>query len=325
MNWARCVRFSGVLMLTLFSAAWLASGSARADGYPSEPIRFICTSAAGSPLDIMMRQLGKSLGEQLKQTVIVENRTGGTGAVGMAAALNRPADGYTIVAETGSTSFMMAEGQTKYTPDDFITLRGLQAEPSAVAVRRDSPYHSLQALVDALRKTPDKVNVGGYAAAGFHQYVFYHFQQAAKFKTEWIPFNGGNEAATALLGGHIDAAVMTPSSALGALRNGDIRLLAISTAQRDPYFPDVPTFREQGYDVVEALWRGVMVKKGTPAPVIAVLTSAMDRVEATPDWQQFMRVNLQSPMHKSVDEMQAMVRDEVRTRREFLKSIGVAH
>src|SRR5665213_187046 len=317
-----CARMLRIPMLMLVA---LAAGASGADTYPSEPIHFICTSAAGSPLDIMMRQLGKQLGEDLKQSVVVDNRTGGTGAVGMAAALNRAADGYTIVAETGSTSFMMAEGQTKYTPDDFITLRGLQAEPSAIAVRRDSPYHTLAQLVDALRKTPDKVNVGGYAVAGFHQYVFYHFQKIANFKTEWIPFNGGNEAATALLGGHIDAAVMTPSSALGALHNGDIRLLAISTAERDPYFPDVPTFREQGFDVVEALWRGVMVKKGTPEPVIGVLSASMDRIEATPEWQHFMHVNLQSPMHKSVDEMQALVRDEVRTRREFLKSIGVVH
>ncbi len=312
-----------MLHVAATAMALFATTAVGADTYPSEPLHFICTSAAGSPLDVMMRQLGKQLSEVLKQPVIVENRTGGTGAVGMAAAQNRPADGYTIVAETGSTSFMMAEGKTKYTPDDFVTIRGLQAEASAVAVRRDSPYHTLRELVDALRKTPDKVNVGGYAVAGFHQYVFYHFQQVAHFKTEWIPFDGGNEAATALLGGHIDAAVMTPSSALGALRNGDIRLLAISTAQRDPLFPDVPTFREQGFDVVEALWRGVMVKKGTPAPVIAVLSAAMDKVEATPEWQQFMRVNFQSPMHKSVDEMQALVRDEVRSRREFLKSIGV--
>ena len=319
MNCARTLRIAMLMVVAL------AAGASSADTYPSEPIHFICTSAAGSPLDIMMRQLGKQLGEDLKQPVVVDNRTGGTGAVGMAAALNRPADGYTIVAETGSTSFMMAEGQTKYTPDDFITIRGLQAEASAIAVRRDSPYHTLAEFVGALRKAPDKVNVGGYAVAGFHQYVFYEFQKVAKFRTEWIPFNGGNEAATALLGGHIDAAVMTPSSALGALRNGDIRLLAISTAQRDPYFPDVPTFREQGFDVVEALWRGVMVKKGTPEPVIGVLSAAMDRIEATPEWQHFMRANLQSPMHKSVDEMQALVRDEVRTRREFLKSIGVVH
>src|SRR5581483_6598727 len=176
---------------------------------PARPIKFICTSAAGSPLDAMMRQLGKQLGDELKQSVIVENHAGGSGAVGMSLTKNQPADGYTVVSATGTTSFMMASGELPFTPDDFVVLRGLQAEPSAVAVRRDSKYRTLQQLIDALRATPDKINVGGYAVAGFHQFVFYRLQQVANFKTEWIPFDGGNQAATALMGNHIDVAVMT--------------------------------------------------------------------------------------------------------------------
>lgn len=311
------------LQLLVSSAALVALPAFAAD-YPNKPIKFICTSAAGSPLDAMMRQLGKQLGEELKQSVIVENRAGGSGAVGMTFARNQPADGYTIVSATGTTSFMMASGELPFTPDDFVVLRGLQAEASAVAVRRDSKYHTLADLIDALRKTPDKINVGGYAVAGFHQFVFYRLQQAAKFKTEWIPFDGGNQAATALMGDHIDVAIMTPSSATGQVKSGDIRLLAISTASRDPYFPNVPTFKEQGYDVVESIWRGVMVKKGTPPDIIATLAAAIDRVEATAEWQKFMQLNMQSPLHYSVDQMQDLVRNEVTSRREFLKKIGVA-
>ncbi len=120
--------------------------------YPDKPIRFICTSAAGSPLDAMMRQLGKQLSQELHQSVIVENMAGGSGAVGMSYALNQPADGYTVVAATGTTSFMMAQGNLPFKPDNFVIVRGLQAEPSAVAVRKDSPYTSLAQLVDALRE-----------------------------------------------------------------------------------------------------------------------------------------------------------------------------
>lgn len=305
-------------------ALLLGARDALAADFPAKPIHFVCTSAAGSPLDVMMRELAELVGQQLKQSVIVENRTGGSGAVGMQYAMNQPADGYTVVSATGTTSFMMAGGQVAFTPDDFIVLRGLQAEPSAVAVRADSPYKTLQQLVDALRKTPDKVNVGGYAVAGFHQFVFYRFQQAAGFRTEWIPYDGGNQAAAALLGRHIDVAIMTPSSALSQVQNGEIRLLAISTASRDPYFPNVPTFKEQGYDVVESIWRGVMVKKGTPQPAIDVLAGAIDRAQATPAWQQFMKTNMQTPMRQNADEMQALVRQEVTSRRDFLKSIGVA-
>lgn len=306
------------VLVPLAGVAWAAAE------YPAKPLHFICTSAAGSPLDLMMRELGKLVGDELHQSVIVENRPGGSGAVGMQYATNQPADGYTVVSATGTTSFMMAGGQVSFTPDDFVVLRGLQAEPSAVAVRADSPYRTLQQLVDALRRTPDKVNVGGYAVAGFHQYVFYRFQQAAKFRTEWIPFDGGNQAAAALLGRHIDVAIMTPSSALAQIRSGDLRLLAISTAERDAYFPSVPTFREQGYDVVEAIWRGVMVKHGTPEETIDKLGAAIDKAQATPQWQQFMKTNMQTPMHRTTSQMQALVREEVASRRAFLKSIGAA-
>ena len=314
------------LIALAIAALALAAPVARADDrpFPSKAVHFICTSAAGSPLDVMMRELGKLVADQLHQPVVVENRTGGSGAVGMQYAMNQPADGYTVVSATGTTSFMMAGGQVSFTPDEWIVLRGLQAEPSAVAVRADSPYRTLAQLVDALRSTPDKVNVGGYAVAGFHQYVFYRFQQAAKFKTVWIPFDGGNQAAAALLGRHIDVAIMTPSSALSQVQSGAIRLLAISTPARDAYFPDVPTFREQGFDVVESIWRGVMVKKGAPAAAMQTLSAAIDQAQSTPEWQQFMKTNLQTPMRKSTDEMQALVRDEVATRREFLKTIGVA-
>ena len=101
------------------------------------------------------------------------------------------------------------------------------------------------------------------------------------------------------------------------------RIGAISTPQRDEYFPNVPTFKEQGYDVVETLWRGVMVKAGTPRPVIDTLTAAMDKVEADPAWKTFMKNNVQSPLHLSVDQMQRHVADEVASRRKFLRDIGL--
>lgn len=306
------------------TAALLALGvrPALAAGYPDKPLRFLCLSAAGSPLDAMARAVGKDLGDELGQPIVVENKPGGTGAVGMATAKNLPADGLTLVTATGSTSFMMADPKSSYTPADFIFLRGLQAEPSAVAVPKDSPYKTLKDLVEALRTTPDKVSVGGFAVAGFHQYVFYRLQQAAGFKNVWIPFDGGNQAVTALLGGHIQAAIVTPSSAIPQLQAGSLRLLGISTAKRDTYFPEVPTFKEQGYDVVEMLWRGVMVKAGTPAEVLRTLTAAFDRMEAKPGWQQFQKTNLQAGMGLSPEQMQKHVEAEVAARRRFLQEIG---
>ena len=303
-------------------AAAMFAASAAAAPYPVHTVRLLCWSSAGSPLDVMMREVGKQLGDTLGGTYVVENRPGGEGAVAMAAVTNQPADGHTILSTTSSMSFAMAKGDIQYKPDDFIVLPALQAEASAVAVRKDSQFKTMKQFMDFIRANPDKVSVGGFSSAGFHQYVFYRLQQVGHFNSIWVPFRGGQDAALALMGGHIDVAIMTPSSALAQIKNGDIRLLGISSEKRDQYFPDVPTFKEQGYDVVASLWRGIMVKKGTPQPVIDTLLGAIAKMQKSDQWQRFSRQFMQSSVDISLADMQKKVREEVAQDREFLNSIG---
>jgi tripartite-type tricarboxylate transporter receptor subunit TctC len=296
---------------------------AGAETYPSRPVKMICWTSAGAPLDVMMRQLAKQLGEILDQTFVVDNRAGGSGAVAMSAVLNAPADGYTLLSTTSSMSFTLATGRVRVEPGQFTVLPAVQAEPSAVAVRADSRFKTLKEVVDYLREKPGGLSVGGFSSAGFHQYVFYRLQQEGKFTSIWIPFKGGQEAGLALLGGHIDVAIMTPSSALAQIQNGDIRLLAISSAERDQFFPEVPTFREQGYDVVEQIWRGVMVKAGTPQPVLDRLIAAIDKIKQTQEWKEFSKTNLQSDFNISLEDMQKLVAKEVASDRAFLQYSGL--
>jgi tripartite-type tricarboxylate transporter receptor subunit TctC len=272
----------------------------------------------------MMRQLGKQLGEMFGQTFVVENRPGGQGVLAMSLLQNAPADGYTILSTTSSMAFAMAASdRIKFGPADFIILPALQAEPSAVAVRADSRFKAMKDFIDAIRAQPDKISVGGFSSAGFHQYVLYRLQQVAGFKSVWVPFKGGGDAAVALLGGHIDVAVMTPSSGLAQLRSGEIRLLGISSPGRNEYFPDVPTFKEQGYDVVEQIWRSVMVKAGTPKNVVETLMSATEKMKTTKQWQDFSKLNMQSSMDISLDAMQARVRADIASNRQFLTAAGL--
>jgi putative tricarboxylic transport membrane protein len=306
--------------IAVLLAATVATGAA--ERYPDRTVRLICWTSAGAPLDVMMRQLGKQLGAILGQTFVVDNRAGANGVVAMAALTGQPADGYNILSTTSSMSFTMASSKIPYSVSDFTVLPALQAEPSAVAVRKNSRFKTLKELVDFLRDNPDKLSVGGFSAGGFHQFVFYRLQQEGKFKSTWIPFKGGQEAGMALLGGHIDVAVLTPSSALAQLQNGDIRLLGISSNGRDQYFPDVPTFKEQGLNVVETIWRGIMLKAGTPQPVIDTLMSAIDKMKQTQEWKDFSRINLQSSIEISLADMQNMVAKEIASDRAFLESSG---
>ena len=129
-------------------------------------------------------------------------------------------------------------------------------------------------------------------------------------------------ASAAILGGKVTAGISGYSEYEGQIKSGKLRAIGITSSERRPGI-DIPTFKEQGYDVVETLWRGVMVKAGTPKPVIDRLTSAMDKVEANPAWKAFMKSNVQSPLHLSVDQMQHHVAEEVASRRKFLKDIGL--
>lgn len=292
--------------------------------YPSRTVKLICWSSAGSPLDVMMRQVGRQLGDTFNQTFVVENRAGGEGAVAMAATLNSPADGYTILSTTSSMSFAMATRSGRYTPDDFIVLPALQSEPSSVAVRTDSPLKSMRDFVEAIRASPDRISVGGFSSAGFHQYVLYRLQELGRFKSVWVPFKGGQDATVALLGGHIQAGVMTPSSALSQIQNGDIRLIGISSAGRNEFLPNVPTFKEQGYDFTESIWRGVMVKAGTPGDIVATLVAALADMTKTREWREFSRINMQSAVDITLAGMHTQVRAEVAAYRKFLEAIGTA-
>jgi len=158
------------IIITL-TASILATAAAAAP-YPASPVRLLCWTSAGAPLDVMMRQVGKQFGEILDQTFVVENRPGGEGAIAMATVLNKPADGYTILSTTSSMSFAMATNDNQHTPAEFTVLPALQAEPSSIAVRADSKFKTMKDFIDFIREHPDQASVGGFSSAGFHQYVF---------------------------------------------------------------------------------------------------------------------------------------------------------
>lgn len=319
----RAFGIAAAFAVAMSACAMTASEAVAQAPFPSRTIRLLCWSSAGSPLDVMMRQLGKQLGDEFKETSVVENKPGGGGAIAMSAVKSQPADGHTILSTTSSMALAMAMGDVPFEPDDFIVLPALQAEPSAIAVKTNSPFKTMKQFMDYIREHPDKVSVGGFSSAGFHQFVFYRLQQVGGFKSIWVPFRGGQDAALAVLGGHIDVAVMTPSSALSQIKDGDIRLLGISSETRDQYFPDVPTFKEQGYDVVASIWRGVMLKAGTPQPVVDKLMSTIDTIKKTDEWDRFSRLNMQSSVNVTLPEMQKKVRDEIAVYREFLVSSGL--
>ncbi|WP_099157036.1 Bug family tripartite tricarboxylate transporter substrate binding protein [Virgibacillus ndiopensis] len=293
-----------------------------ASDWPSKDIHINVHSGPGN-LDTAIRQLSPLLSEELGVDVIVENRPGGGQSISQTATQTAPADGYTLQSKTSSTSFGMAQGQIPFDPEDWSMVYSLQKEPASIAVLADSPLESIDDFVETMKNDPGKLVVGGYGSAGFMTYVYYQLQKIAGFEGKWIPIDTTDKVAASLLGGHIDVAVMTPSTALSAVQSGEVKLLGVSTEERSENYPDIPTFKEQGYDVVEVLWRGLSVKKGTPKEIVNKLHEAIKSATQTEEWLNFQKKRNQENDTTSPEKLDERLANEVEGRTQFLKDMGL--
>jgi putative tricarboxylic transport membrane protein len=320
-----------ILGSTLFLAACNSTSSSKssesADNdasaeWPKKDIKLVVHSGPGN-LDTALRQAAKGLEDELGVNVIVENHPGGAGAVAATVVQGDEADGYTFLSMTGSTSFNVASGQNKVLTKDWPMVASLQKELPAIAVLKDSPLKTVDDLVEAMKNDSSELVVGGYGSAGFMTYVYYKLQQQADFKGTWIPIDTTDEVATGLLGGHIDVAVMTPSTALSSVKNGDVRLLAIAGDERSPNYPDVPTFKEQGYEINEVLWRGLAAKEGTPKEIVDKMHEALMKVSETDEWVKFQEQTNQENDPITPEQVDERFANEISDRTQFLKDMDL--
>jgi tripartite-type tricarboxylate transporter receptor subunit TctC len=234
----------------------------------------------GGVADIVGRPLAAVMEKSLKQPVVVVNRTGAGGAVGMAAVAKSAPDGYTILMGLSSISvFPVGDRingkQPAYEMADFAPIALVTADPTVLVVRADGPYKSVKDFVAAAKANPGKIN---YSSAGVYSTLHVAmeiFAQAADIKLFHIPYQGGGPAVTALLGGQVDALASGPAAAIGQIKGGKMRALASWSTERLKLLPDIPTFKELGYNAEFYIWSGVFAPVKTPAPVLAKLRAAV--------------------------------------------------
>ncbi len=296
-------------------------GPAAASEYPEKPIALVVWSGAGGALDVYGRKLAEMLTKELGWTTKVENRAGGGGAVGLSYMAAQPADGYTWVICTGTLTFGIAQGLIPFKTDDLTFVRAMQGEPTSLAVPKDSELTSVEQFLQQL-KEGKKFRIGGHSPGGFHQYMLYQLTQGLGVRTPWIPHDASGKIPLALLGNHLDVAMMTPSSGLSQVAAGDIRLLAISTDGRSEFYPDVPTFSELGHPLVDFIWRGVVVKAGTPPEVVEAIQAGLDKVEATQEWKDFMHNTGQENPGFKGEEFRKYAEQQILDQTKFLKDEG---
>jgi tripartite-type tricarboxylate transporter receptor subunit TctC len=269
---------------TAASAAALAIGAARAeDAYPSRAITMISPFPPGGVSDTITRPLDAALEDVLKRPVVLENKVGAAGAVGAQYVASAKPDGYTLLSHIVSISGFAAVdrlfGRTpKFTNDSFIPLARIVADPIVMIANKDLPYKTLKDLVADAKANPDKVifsSSGLYGASHIPTALF--AKAAGDLKMRHLPTNGGGPAVTAVLGGNVSFFMSPTSIALSHIKAGKVRPLAVSSANRVKALPDVPTFKEQGYDLEYYFWVGIFAPKGTPDAVVKTLREALDK------------------------------------------------
>ena len=282
-------RLRFLIIICLFATAGILALGATTAGavYPDRPIKMIVPWAAGGDTDAICRVIAGSMEKHLGKPVIIVNITGASGTVGAREAKKASPDGYTILAVHDFIHTTYYTGVAELTYRDFEPVSLLTATPSILAAYGKAPWNSLKELIEDARKRPEQITVGATLGSTSHFFPAM-VAQAAGIKWKYVSYEGTATRMTALLGGHVLLGD-TNLTQLDKVKAGQIKMLAIATPQRLAEIPDVPTFKELGYDVLYSVNRGIVTPKGVPEAALAKLEEACGKAAKDPAVMESMR------------------------------------
>jgi tripartite-type tricarboxylate transporter receptor subunit TctC len=265
--------------ISFVAASMFAIAAAAQDSYPSRPVTLIVPFPPGGVADIVGRPFAEALSRELKTPVIIENKPGAGGGIGMGLVAKAKPDGYTLLLALSSISILPEADKVLgraplYQLDQFTPIARLTADPTVLAVRADSPWKTLQDFIDDARKRPGAITYGSSGNYGTMHMPMEMFAHSANVKLLHVPFTGGGPAVIALLGGQVDALSTGPSTVLQHVKAGKVRVLASWGDHPLASLPQVRTLTESGYDAVFFQWSALFAPAGTPEPIVARLREA---------------------------------------------------
>ncbi|MEJ7932343.1 tripartite tricarboxylate transporter substrate binding protein [Ramlibacter sp. AN1015] len=304
-------------------AAPFAQGQA---SYPAKPVSLVVPYPPGGSADILARAIGQKLGERLGQSVIVDNKPGAGTAIGAKAVASAPADGHTLLLGTVSSQ-AINPGMNKvgYDPiKDFVAVSPVAAIPFVLVAHPSVPAKSVKEVLDMARASPGKV---GYASAGpgtSNHLAGELLGSAAKVQLLHVPYKGSAPALNDVLAGHVPMMFDLLATAVPNVQSGKLKALAVTSRQRSPLLPDVPTARESGLaDYEVTAWFGIFAPAGTPAPVVQRLNTELTAVLKAPEMQKRLRDLGAEPETASVDQYTRYVQDESTKWQGVLRQAGL--
>lgn len=306
-------------------AGLLAAPGVWAQAYPSKPVTFIVPFAAGSATDQLARALGNSITADTRQPVVVDNRGGASGIMAAQAVARSPADGYTVLITTNTTQAANEHLFKKLPYDpakDYAPVTGLGKGGQVLVVRAESSYKTVMDLVADARKNPGKLSFGSGSSSS--RVAGEMLKQLTHTDILHVPYKSNPNAITDLLGGQITFMITDTATGAPQIKAGKLRALGVSTSQRIPLLPDVPTIAEagvSGYDM--GYWFAAYVPAGTPAPVVAQLRELLVAGTASPAAKSFFESTGSIAWTTTPDELARFQRDEARKWGDVIKAAGI--
>jgi tripartite-type tricarboxylate transporter receptor subunit TctC len=309
--------------VVLLAASIAAAAQAQEPAFPQKaPIEITVLFPAGSSADVTARLLADGMAKQLGAKVIVVNRPGAGGAIGYKYVAAQKPDGYALVWNSNSISTTFYSGMLPFNYQAFDAVARVLVESPVLAVRGDSKWKTLVELVADAKSRPKGITVGN-SGIGSHT----HISSVALFKAAGVdvvdvPF-GAAQVVPSLIGGQVDAVLQLPAALSAYVKSGQVRLLATLTPARDPALGDVPTAREQGFDVSLEAWRGIAAPKGTPKPVIAMLEAAIRKTAESAEFGQASERLGVRPAFLPADDFGQLIAKEDAELGRIMQSIGL--
>lgn len=322
-------------MTRITRRTWIAAAALAAAGaalpalaqpaYPNKPIKLVVGYAAGGATDVIARLVGQKLGDSLGQTVVVDNRAGANSNVGAEAVARSPADGYTLYVYTiANTINATLYPKLGYDPEkDFEPIGLIAKVPNILVVNKDVPVKTLAEYVAYAKAQPQGVTFASSGSGSSIHLSGEMFKMMTKLNMLHVPYRGSAPAVSDLLGGQVQSMFDNAPSAMPHIQSGRLRPIAITSPQRSPLLPDVPTFIESGYaDFDVQSWFGLAAPAGTPAAIVTKLNAELAKVLALPEVKKRLAEIGATPAGGSPADMRKFAAAEIKRWNAVVKASG---
>ncbi|MGE4240173.1 Bug family tripartite tricarboxylate transporter substrate binding protein [Ramlibacter sp.] len=311
-------------LIAMLAAGAAPAAFAQAD-YPNRPIKFVVAQAAGSAGDALARLIGTRLADVLGQAVVVENRAGANGIIGVQSVAKAAPDGYTFVIGTTPNLAINAAlyKQLPYDPlTDISSVANVAKTYYTVLVPASSPANSLKELIALARSKPGQLTYGAGSTGA--QANIEIFSAAAKIKMTHVPYKSSSQALLDIAGGRVDMIFDTPATAMPHVQSGKVKALAVTSLQRLPQYPNTPTVAETeipGYEY--ASWVAINGPGGLPAAIQRRISTEVQKILAQPDIAERFRTIGFEPVYASPEQLSAMLRRDIDAYRKIIRELGI--